>query len=132
MADAPVFTAIHTGTERDDGVLTTGLADADGGYLTFQLAPLPFDQQDIDLGMDTYHLELNGQEASGYGGVARCTLRAGLLTLDLTDKGAANLERRQVTVALDLDADAMADLRTTLRTVFTYGNPAHHPVLDLD
>jgi hypothetical protein len=132
MADAPAFTATHTGTERGDGILMTGLADDDGGYLTFQLAPLPFDQQDIDLDMDTYHLELNGQEASGYGGVARCTLRPGLLTLDLTDKGSANLERQRVTVALDLDADAIAALRTALRTVFTFGNPAHHPVLDLD
>jgi hypothetical protein len=46
--------------------------------------------------------------------------------------GTANFERQQVTVALDLDADATADLRSTLRTVFTYGNPNHHPVLDLD
>jgi hypothetical protein len=42
-------------------------------YLILQRA-LEFDEQDISLGMNTYHVEWCDQEYSGYGGISRAML----------------------------------------------------------
>ncbi|MBB4128791.1 hypothetical protein GGR77_004122 [Xanthomonas translucens] len=42
-------------------------------YLLLQRA-FAFDEQDVALGMDTYHVEWSGQEISGYGGISQFLL----------------------------------------------------------
>ncbi|WP_369979331.1 Imm10 family immunity protein [Xanthomonas bundabergensis] len=42
-------------------------------YFMLQRA-LEFDEQEVSLGMDTYHVEWCGQENSGYGGISRFLL----------------------------------------------------------
>lgn len=67
----------------EDEVQILGFAD-DGQqpeyYLLLQRAEC-FDEQDRQLGMDTYYLELGGQGVAGYGGIEQLQLAPGRLTL---------------------------------------------------
>lgn len=67
----------------EDEVQILGFAD-DGQqpehYLLLQRADC-FDEQDRQLGMDTYYVELGGQGVAGYGGIERLQLAPGRLTL---------------------------------------------------
>jgi len=61
----------------DDGFHLVGFGDCEvnaNTYLTLQRA-LIFDEQDLALGMDTYHVEWCSQEKSSYGGISQFTLR---------------------------------------------------------
>jgi hypothetical protein len=67
----------------EDDVQILGFAD-DGQqpehYLLLQRAEC-FDEQDRQLGMDTYYVELGGQGVAGYGGIEQLQLAPGRLTL---------------------------------------------------
>lgn len=128
------FTATEFGDDTDDDARTVGLADAaagDGHYLMLQIPTTPLTAQDTALGMDTYYLEIDGQGRSRYGGVAQCRQHGGVLSLELTEDAATDLDCERLTVALDLPETALRDLNTALRAVFTFGDPAQQPRLDL-
>ena len=65
-------TRYHFGIEEDSYYLFM-LQDEEGNYLMIQKA-LEFDKQDIELGMDTYYIEINDQGKAGYGGVETLVL----------------------------------------------------------
>ena len=74
----------------EDEVQILGFADdgqPPGHYLLLQRAEC-FDEQDRQLGMDTYHVELGGQAVSGYGGIRQVLLAPGRLTLHFGDSQA--------------------------------------------
>lgn len=67
----------------EDEVRILGFADdgqQPGHYLLLQRAEC-VDEQDRLLGMDTYYVELGGQDVAGYGGIERLQLAPGHLTL---------------------------------------------------
>ena len=67
----------------EDEVQILGFADdgqQPGHYLLLQRAEC-VDEQDRQLGMDTYYVELGGQDVAGYGGIERLQLAPGHLTL---------------------------------------------------
>ena len=51
-------------------------------YLMIQDS-LNYDEQDVELGMDTYYLEVNDQSKGGYGGIDRIELDRGKLKIGL-------------------------------------------------
>ncbi|MGC5700882.1 hypothetical protein J4P02_11850 [Pseudomonas sp. NFXW11] len=78
-----MFQATTYSAFTEDQVRIFGLADdpqAPEHYLLLQRAE-SFDEQDQALGMDSYYLELGGQQMAGYGGVDRLLLEPGQLTL---------------------------------------------------
>jgi Immunity protein 10 len=64
---------------------------------------------------DTYFLEMNGQECSGYGGIRRATLDNNTLTLELADDNDYADGLASVTVTFE---DAPADLKNYLTLIF--------------
>ncbi|MDV6373076.1 Imm10 family immunity protein [Deinococcus arenicola] len=84
--------------------------------------PLFADQQDKQLGMDTYCLT-RSSGATHYGGVSVCILERNILTLHLNDDAAAALVTSQVLLRLDLADVAFAELQKGLITIFAQRLP---------
>jgi hypothetical protein len=59
-------------------------------YLTLQRA-FEDDEQDIRLGMNTYHVERNGQAWSCYGGIEKCCLYPDRIQVHFSADSAANM-----------------------------------------
>ena len=76
------------------------------------------DGQDIRLGMATYHVEINGQGASCYGGISTLDLRPGRLSITFAPEGAARLGWGQASITFDLPPDGLYNLKDVLRHVF--------------
>ena len=103
---------------KDDiGCVTVGFKSAGDDYvlLTRNLNP---DDQDISLGMEGVHLEINDQGWSGYDAVASFAIYPEKVDIQMTAKGATTIGRQQVEIRYSLPADRRAQLRTTLRTLF--------------
>ncbi len=61
--------SINVSTNQDDGYKMIAIADQEENienYIILQRA-LHFDEQDVELGMDSYYFEYNDQSCSGYG-----------------------------------------------------------------
>ena len=56
-------------------------------YLMIQQSLDEYDEQDVRLGMNTYHIERDDQSYSGYGGVERVNLHRNLLEVELNEPG---------------------------------------------
>lgn len=61
------------------------IQESDERYLMIQKA-CEFDQQDHDLGMDTYYLEINGQANARYGGVVSIAIKYKEIEIALADQ----------------------------------------------
>ncbi len=85
--------ATYIGIEDDGYVFVLGFADdafAPQKYVLLQRGLEP-DEQDISLGMDKAHVEIEDQSRSGYGGIASVRYRDGTLFIALTPEGKAFL-----------------------------------------
>ncbi|MFB9991460.1 Imm10 family immunity protein [Deinococcus oregonensis] len=74
------------------------------------------DEQDEELGMDTYCIVLSGG-TTHYGGITSCILRHHVLEIELNDQARAMLEIERIRVELQLDAARLAVLRDGLNHV---------------
>lgn len=74
--------------------------DGDGRRIELQLAP-EFDEQDAEVGMDTYCICLHGGETN-YGGVASWSFSQMLLELRLSKDAAAVLGVESAAISIDL------------------------------
>lgn len=87
-------------------------------YLMLQRA-LEHDEQDIELGMDTFHVEWCSQENSGYGGIARFLLKpdGAEVTLDAeTSEALGGME--QLSIFFQLGPAEHDALREALIQIF--------------
>ncbi|AIZ46066.1 hypothetical protein QR90_14800 [Deinococcus radiopugnans] len=78
---------------------------------------LSIDEQDEELGMDTYCLVRSGG-AAHYGGVKACHLNRDILTLHLDREAAAALETPTFHLQLNLTDEAFQELQNGLLTIF--------------
>ncbi len=87
-------------------------------YLMLQRA-LDFDEQDVALGMDTYHVEWCGQENSGYGGITRFSLQSGCAEIEFTQDVAEALDGMQrLTITFRLTPFERLALKKALGHIF--------------
>lgn len=86
------------------------------------------DDEEIDLGWDTYCLVVDPGQATYYGGVLECRVTDGQLHLKLTADAADTLGLpTDVTFALDLPADRVSLLKRGLTRVLTSGRADAQP-----
>ncbi len=109
----------------EDDVLIVGLAEhrggADGRHLIFELA-LWSDEQDRDLGMDTYCL-ITETGATHYGGVTSCVLEGNMLNIALDADAATSLGiQAECELRLLVASQDIALLAEGLRKVLTGGS----------
>jgi len=87
-------------------------------YLMLQRA-LEFDEQDISLGMDTYHVEWCGQENSGYGGISQLLLNRGYAEITFARDAADALGGMgRLTISFQLTPSEHMALREALGHIF--------------
>lgn len=87
-------------------------------YLMLQRA-FEFDEQDVELGMDTYHVEWCGQENSGYGGISRFTLTRSGAEVAFTPDAAKELyEMERLAISFRLTPSEYTALREALGHIF--------------
>lgn len=106
--------------EPEDSYYLVGFADHDipEYYLMLQRA-FEYDDQDIELGMDTYHVEWCNQENSGYGGISRLTLHRHSVDIVFEPLVSAELDGlRQLAISFDLTEDQFHSLTQALQHIF--------------
>lgn len=111
---------------EDDGeVYVVGVretADPDSWSLLFMECYDAEDEQEVDLGMDTYCLVVDPGQATHYGGVRECELDGARLRLMLTEDAAATLGMPvDASFALDLTPQQVDLLGRGLLRVLTSG-----------
>jgi Immunity protein 10 len=87
-------------------------------YRTLQRA-YEFDEQDVALGMDSYHVEKDDQKYSAYGGILRFQLHRDRALISLDTKTARKLDGEpELEIRFDLGDEQFEDLRAGLTAVF--------------
>ncbi|WP_295923446.1 Imm10 family immunity protein [uncultured Xanthomonas sp.] len=87
-------------------------------YLLLQRA-FSFDEQDVALRMDTYHVEWCGQETSGYGGVSQFLLSPGHARITFVpDSPVALAGLGILTIVFQLTPPEYLTLQAALRCIF--------------
>ncbi|MEU4715011.1 Imm10 family immunity protein [Micromonospora purpureochromogenes] len=121
--------------EDDDGVYVIAVGETDEPE-SWSLAIMECseedmeDQQEIDLGMDTYCLVVDPGQATHYGGVIECEVTETRLRLELTPDAARDLGvSADVTFALELTSDKLRMLKDGLTRVFASGRENARPTL---
>ncbi len=109
--------------EPDDEFFLVGFADEKfetQQYLMLQRAfEDDVDDQDIELGMDTYHLEWRDQLYSLYGGIERFVLHRDHVTCTFTEAGTVKLDgATNARISFDLDEPEFRLLAQRLKDIF--------------
>ena len=107
--------------DSDEEFILVGFADKKfGAYregLHFQRS-YEFDEQDVELGMDSVFVERNDQSQGGYGGVARVELHADRVRVSIGGRLAEEMGDSEFEITFSLPPKKFNRLRDGLRTVF--------------
>ncbi|MFO0968682.1 MAG: Imm10 family immunity protein [Gemmataceae bacterium] len=118
---AIVFHAHCVAIEDMDDFWLVGFADDKFNtrdYLMLQRA-FEHDEQDVSLGMNTYHVERNGQGWSGYGGIMAFELRRDRAKIVFTKEGAATMGNvTEMEITFRVDGDEYSKLKDRLGKIF--------------
>ncbi|WEF32058.1 Imm10 family immunity protein [Pseudoduganella chitinolytica] len=118
MKNTFTFRAASIAAQEADESYIVGFADSrtqPQEYIILQRSVQPDTDDDEP---DTYFLEINDQECSGYGGLKSATLGHGTFTLVLADDNEYGNGLDTVTVTFDPDQGVPADLKTFLGQIF--------------
>jgi hypothetical protein len=124
------FIAHVTGVDDED-CLVAGVSERDDGLgreLIFQASHEPPDEQDAEVGMDTYCLVTQGQ-GTAYGCVLELTIDGDRMHVVLDPDALADLglDDPSIKVHLAVDAQSIEVLRDYLRQILTYGRAGARP-----
>jgi hypothetical protein len=86
-------------------------------YLMLQRA-FEHDAQDVEQGMDTFHVEWCSEDLSGYGGIARFVLKADGADVTFDLEAADALGMQQLSISFHLSAPEREALREGLGHIF--------------
>ncbi|RBP26417.1 immunity protein 10 of polymorphic toxin system [Oceanihabitans sediminis] len=89
-------------------------------YLIIQDASDREDEQEIELGMDTFHIEVNDQSRGGYGGITELELWKNTLHLKLNEVGKKNLKTDSeiIDIRMKLSEPEFVNLSEKLNIIF--------------
>jgi hypothetical protein len=103
----------------EDGVHVLGLADSASepqDYVILQRGT-EFDEQDKELGQDTYYVEICADGVAGYGGVKFVSLRSDTLNIELEDGARRREELSSIQVHIRADGNR-EDWKVWLQNIF--------------
>lgn len=103
--------------ENEFDVLVIGFYTEEN-YLMIQQSLGDYDEQDVNSGMDTYHIERDDQSYGGYGGVKQINLLRKLIEVDLDKTGKENLDCDAVRIDFQIDDETYALLKEKLKQIF--------------
>ncbi len=61
-----------------------------------------YDTQDVQLGMDTYYIEINDQSHGCYGGISKIKLKDCSIEIELNDKGNEKLKSGKIKILFSI------------------------------
>jgi hypothetical protein len=76
------------------------------------------DEQDITLGMNSYHIERDDQRWSMYGGVRSFKLSSGVANIAFSDEGVAVMGMADLKITFQLSDDEFGNLKERLLNLF--------------
>jgi hypothetical protein len=103
--------------ETDLEVLIVGFYTEEN-YLMIQQSLDGYDEQDVRLGLNNYHIERDDQSYGGYGGVEQINLSPHAIAVKLDQTGKENLECEGVTVDFKTDDENYQLLAEKLKYIF--------------
>ncbi len=109
--------------DPDDVCLLVGFADDASDPQHYLMLQRDFegsvDKQDVDLGLDTYHVEWRDQSCSLYGGITRFVLHRDRVESHFSPEGTAALDgATHAHIGFDLDEPEFRLLRQRLTDIF--------------
>ena len=87
-------------------------------YLMIQQSLDEADEQDVRLGMNTYHIERDDQSYGNYGGVSQIDLSRNSIEVDLDENGKKNLQCDGVRIDFETDEETYQLLGEKLKFIF--------------
>lgn len=114
------FPATYYDSSSEEDVLTVGFADSENdpqSFLILQRAIEP-DEQDKELGQDTYYVEIGDPGMAGYGGIDDVAITEEKIIF--TYSGTTNWCKRIKTFEIDISPQlaAIDDIEASLREIF--------------
>lgn len=112
-----------------NGVLIVGFSSGfneqeDKKYFMIQDA-LEYDRQDIQLGTDTYYIELNNQAKGLYGGVENLTIERDLISFELNAAAQDRLAETTIEIGLICGDEEYKKLVEKLNLIFMCEEPEY-------
>ncbi|HEY8023311.1 MAG TPA: Imm10 family immunity protein [Burkholderiaceae bacterium] len=115
-----IATKVFAGTEENSW--TVGFADHEfetKEYLFLQRASV-VEQQDVDIGHDSYHVEINDQSCSCYGGIESAKLWRNRIEIAFLPKASTVLQNTKIVkIQFDVDDLTFAALSNHLALVLS-------------
>ena len=100
---------------KEDGILIIGfLEELEQKYFMIQDALGEYGEQDIELDMDTYYIEINDQLFSTYGGINKIKMSAQRLVFTLNNRGLESLKEDEITIDFTLSREKYLELKKEL------------------
>ncbi len=98
----------------------SGKTENESIYLMIQDAFDRNDEQEIELGMNTFYIEINDQSKSGYGGISEIELCKNLLSIKLNETGKKNLkvENKRINIGINISEKEFVNLTEKLKVIF--------------
>ena len=115
-----IFSAAYYDASSEEGVLTVGFADSADDpqhFLILQRAEEP-DEQDEELGQDTYYAEIGNPGVAGYGGIDAVLVTAN--NIIFTFSGTTNWCKEIETIEIEISPPlaAIDDIEASLQEIF--------------
>jgi hypothetical protein len=114
------FHANCVAIEDMDDFWLVGFADEKFGTRQYLMLQRSYedDEQDIKLGMNTYHVERDDQAWSSYGGIERFELHRDRVVVRFTPIGAEQLKAKGMDITFTIDGDQYRELTRRLESIF--------------
>jgi hypothetical protein len=125
------FTASEIDFAIEDLVAQLYLAedDSEGHTIDIQTNLDEPDESDVRLGMDTYYISIDEDQAV-YGGVARCVMTPESISLVFSEAAAATFGMSRVDARFAVSPERLSEIAQHLQVIFTSGRPTERPELD--
>jgi len=114
------FEANCVAVEENEEYTLIGFSDDEFNvtqYLIIQYAK-EFDKQDKENGMDTYHIEVNSETKSCYGGIEKIQKNSGLIAFFIKEEYKKILDINQIVINYHIDTGAEVQLDKKLKKIF--------------
>lgn len=101
----------------ENDVLIIGFSSGDKKYFMIQHTD-EYDDQDKELGMDTYYIEKNDQGFGMYGGIEKIALNRNEIVFELDEEAKEHLCEEFIEICFDCDEDTFSNLKLRLQQIF--------------
>ncbi|MEI7077453.1 Imm10 family immunity protein [Pectobacterium versatile] len=120
------FPAAYYDSSSEEGVLTVGFADSEDDpqhFLILQRAEEP-DEQDEELGQDTYYVEIGNPGVAGYGGIDAVLIATNKIIFTCSGTTSWCKEIETIEIEISPQLGAINEIEASLREIFI-DTPTH-------